>query len=152
MRSCERVVDFLADSGVRYELREFEESTKNSPLAAQALGCTVAEIAKSVVFVGGVTAVVVASGDRRVDASKLRALTGGDVRFAKPDEVRESTGYPVGGVPPFPHGEGVAVYPDSSLARFERVWAAAGTPNAVFSIRTSDLFGLVGRGPFELTE
>jgi len=116
------------------------------------LGCTVPEIAKSVVFVGKSTAVVVLSGDRKVDLSKLSLLAGEGIRVAKPDEVRERTGYPIGGVPPFPHGGGVTVYPDSSLARFQRVWAAAGTPNTVFRVRTADLFMLAGRGPVDVAE
>lgn len=150
MGSRERVAGYLAASGVPFEIREFGESTKNSGLAAQALGCTVAEIAKSVVFVGKATAVVIISGDKRVDAAKLSKLVGEEMRVAKPDEVRERTGFPIGGVPPFPHAEGVVVLPDSSLTRFERVWGAAGTPNAVFRIASSDLIRLVGKGPFEL--
>jgi prolyl-tRNA editing enzyme YbaK/EbsC (Cys-tRNA(Pro) deacylase) len=110
----------------------------------------VPEIAKSVVFVGKSTAVVVLSGDRRVDVPKLSQLAGEGLRVAKPDEVRDRTGFPIGGVPPFPHGEGVTVYPDSSLGRFQHVWAAAGTPNTVFRIGTSDLLRLVGRGPFDV--
>ena len=96
-------------------------------------------------------AVVVLSGDRRVDASKLSKLAREELRVAKPDEVRDRTGFPIGGVPPFPHVEGVKVYPDSSLMRFEQVWAAAGTPNAVFRIGTSDLVRLVGEGTFEVS-
>lgn len=152
MGSRERVAEYLSKSGVSFELREFGESTKNSSLAAQALGCSVAEIAKSVVFVGASTAVVIISGDRRVDPSRLAEAVGGEVRVAKPDEVRERTGFPIGGVPPFPHAQGVEVLPDASLARFRAVWAAAGSPNAVFKIGTQDLIRLVGRGPFELAE
>jgi len=150
--SRERVAEFLAKSGAPFALREFDESTKNSALAAQALGCTVAEIAKSVVFVGKATAVVVISGDRRVDQAKLSRLAGGEMRPATPGEVRERTGFPIGGVPPFPHLQEVAVFPETSLGRFREVWAAAGAPNAVFRIGTSDLVRLVGRGPFELAE
>lgn len=151
MGSRERVVDFLSKTGVQFEFREFGESTKNSSLAARALGCTVAEIAKSVVFVGKETAVAIISGDKRVDSKKLATiLGGGDMRIAKPDEVRERTGFPIGGVPPFPHAPGVAVILDTSLTRFGEVWAAAGTPNAVFKITTADLLRLVGRSPNEL--
>ncbi len=150
MGSRERVAGYLAASGVPFEIRGFGESTRNSELAARALGCSIAEIAKSVVFVGKSTAVVIISGDKRVDAAKLSKLTDEEMRVAKPDEVRERTGFPIGGVPPFPHAEGVAVLPDSSLMRFESVWAAAGTPNAVFRIASSDLLRLVGRGPFGL--
>ena len=151
MGSRDRVIGYLSAAGVRFELREFGESTRNSALAAQALGCTVAEIAKRVVFVGSGTAVVIISGDRKVDGAKLARVAGEEMRVATPDEVRERTGFPVGGVPPFPHGPGVLAYPDLSLTRFQRVWAAAGTPNSVFSIASSDLVGQVGRGPFDLS-
>ncbi len=150
MGSRERVADYLSSSGVPVEIREFGESTRNSELAAQALGCRVAEIAKSVVFVGRTTAVVIISGDKRVDAGKLSKLVGERMRIAKPEEVRERTSFPIGGVPPFPHAEGVTVFPDSSLTRFRDVWAAAGTPNVVFRIASGDLIRLVRKGPFEL--
>ena len=152
MGSRERVAEFLSESGARHEIREFTQSTKNSALAAQALGCTVAEIAKSVVFVGVKTAVVIVSGDKKVDTSKLGRILTGQVRTAKPDEVRERTGFPIGGVPPFPHTAGVEVLPDASLTRFREVWAAAGAPNAVFKIKVADLLRLVGKGPFDLAE
>lgn len=132
------------------EVREFDSSTKNSALAADVLGCTVGEIAKSVVFLGKGAVVVVISGDRRVDAGKLASLIGAPVRIATPDEVREMTGYPIGGVPPFPHTGGVVVLPDLSLTRFSHVWAAAGAPNAVFRISPSDLIRLVGRTPVDV--
>ncbi|HKT22125.1 MAG TPA: YbaK/EbsC family protein [Nitrososphaerales archaeon] len=151
MGSRERVAEYLAGAGVGYEIREFGESTKSSALAAQVLGCTVAEIAKSVVFVGSGTAVVVASGDRRVSVPKLSAVMG-RVRIANAEEVREMTGFPIGGVPPFPHGEGVSVLPDVSLTRFRSVWAAAGAPNAVFRMESADVIRLVGAGPFDLCE
>lgn len=136
---------------MRFEMREFGESTKNSALAAEALGCTVAEIAKSVVFVGRGTAVVIISGDKKVDASKLAREAGEEMRIATAEEVRERTGFPVGGVPPFPHRSGVLVYPDRSLTRFADVWAAAGTPNVVFRIGSSDLMSHLGQGPFDLS-
>lgn len=152
MGSRERVLDFLSGSGVSYEQREFDASTKSSALAARALGCTVAEIAKSVVLVGAKTAVVVISGDKRVDVGKVGALLGEPLRVAAPGEVRQRTGFPIGGVPPFPHASGVTVLPDASLARFRHVWASAGTPSSVFRVGSSDLVKLVGRGPYELSE
>ena len=151
MGSRERVAAFLEKSGASYQLREFDESTRSSALAAQVLGCTVAEIAKSIVFVGTRTAVAVVSGDRRVSVRKLSAVIG-EARMANPDEVREKTGFPIGGVPPFPHSEGVAVLPDVSLTRFEGVWAAAGAPNSVFRMAPPDILRLVGAGPFDLCE
>lgn len=150
MGSRERVAEYLSASGLKVEMREFDESTRSSALAARVLGCSVAEIAKSVVFVGSGTAVVIISGDKVVDGAKLAMETGEEMRVATPVEVKERTGFPIGGVPPFPHNPGVLVYPDVSLRRFGHVWAAAGTPNAVFKVGASDLFGHLGRGPFDL--
>lgn len=139
-------------SGVRYDLREFDESTTSSALAARALGCTVGEIAKSVVFVGSKTAVVIISGDRRVGSTKLLKVMGTELRIARPDEVKDRTGFPIGGVPPFPHGEGIAVLADASLTRFSHVWAAAGTPNSVFRMATPDLLRLLNSVPVDVAE
>jgi len=150
--SRERVYEYLSKSGAKYELREFGESTKNSALAAEALQCSVAEIAKSVVFVGEKTVVVIISGDRRVDSAKLAKVTGRELRVARADEVRDRTGFPIGGVPPFPHAEGIAVLVDDSLTRFARVWAAAGTPSSVFGIGTPDLLRLLGSEPVDVAE
>ncbi len=152
MGSRERVAEFLRKSGVDFELKEFDGSTKSSALAAQALGCTTAEIAKSVVFAGGKTIVVVISGDKRVDPPRLAQYAAETLRIATPDEVRQRTGFPIGGVPPFPHAQGVTVLADASLLRFGQVWAAGGAPNAVFRIGTKDLFRLLKAGPLELSE
>ncbi len=120
--SREAVEGYLGRTGVSFEVREFLGSTRSSVLAARELGCGVEQIAKSVVFTGRATVVAVLSGDRKVDAPKLEKVARGPVRVATPHEVRGSTGYPVGGVPPFPHRRGVAVIPDVSLTRFEEVW------------------------------
>lgn len=150
MGSRERVAEFLARSGVRADMRELSSSTKSSALAAQALGCTVAEIAKSVVFVGPFPSVVVISGDKRVDSAALAKAVGGEVRMATPDEVRSLTGYPIGGVPPFPHGDGVRVLGDASVGRFRDVWAAGGAPNVVFRIESSELLRILGGTPCDV--
>lgn len=134
------------------EVKEFDTSTKNSALAAEVLGCSVAAIAKSVVFNAGGAVVVVLSGDRRVDTRRLSALTGARVSVATPDEVRTLTGYPIGGVPPFPHSEGVRVLCDASLLRFDRVWAAGGAPNVVFGISPRDLVENVNGTTVDVTE
>lgn len=149
--SKERVAEFLKSTGLPLEIREFDVSTKNSFLAAQALGCTVAEIAKSVVFMGDGAKVVVLSGDRRVDAVKLSSAVGAPVVLATPDQVREYTGFPIGGVPPFPHEEGVKVLADASLMRFESVWAAGGAPNVVFRVATRSLFQVLGSEPVDVS-
>ncbi len=142
--------EYLRSVGLDGDIREFSSSTKNSALAAEALGCTVGEIAKSVVFVGKGALVVVISGDRRVDPGRLASAAGVPVRVASPEEVREMTGYPIGGVPPFPHRSDVSVLLDASLTRFKSVWAAAGSPNAVFRVSPADLIRIVGRGPLDV--
>ena len=150
--SVDRVKHHLQTLGLEFDFREFDSSTKNSALAARALGCTVAEIAKSVVFVADGAVVVVLSGDKRVDVGRLSALIGRTASVAKPDEVRSLTGYPIGGVPPFPHQEGVRVICDPSLLRFEHVWTAGGAPNVVFRVGTDDLLRRLGGGTVDVAE
>jgi len=148
-----RVTGFLAEMGIEARVATLDDSTKTSQMAADALGCTVAEIAKSIVFRGGDTAlVVVISGDRRVDTVKLSEAFGGGVSKADADWVRERTGYVIGGVPPFPHGEGVEVFLDSSLRRFEKVWAAAGDPNSVMHISAAEIEGVLGSKPVDVAQ
>ncbi len=87
-----------------------------------------------------------------MDGGKLSKAVGADLRVAKPDEVRLRTGFPIGGVPPFPHEEGVMVLADESLARFSHVWAAAGTPNSVFRMGTRDLLRLIASPAVDVAE
>jgi len=137
--SVERVRQHLEALNLETEVREFDSSTRNSALAAKALGCTVGQIAKSVVFRTKGAVVVVISGDRRVDLRKLSEFAGEEAAVATPEEVRDLTGYPIGGVPPFPHVDGVRVFCDESLRRFENVWAAGGAPNVVFRVGSDEL-------------
>jgi prolyl-tRNA editing enzyme YbaK/EbsC (Cys-tRNA(Pro) deacylase) len=120
------------------ETTEFPEGTKKAADAADAIGCDVAQIASSIVLLAaGDPVVVVTSGANRVSMAKLAAERGvdeSDVRMADPDEVRNATGYAIGGVPPFCHDDPVPTYLDETLTEFETVWAAAGTPEAVFPI------------------
>ena len=148
-----RVTDFLARRGTEARVVTLDDSTKTSKMAADALGCTVAEIAKSIVFRGGDTAlVVVISGDRRVDQAKLSDAFGGVVSKADADWVRERTGYVIGGVPPFPHGEAVRVFLDPSLRRFEKVWTAAGDPNSVMNISVAEIEEILGSKPVDVAQ
>lgn len=113
-----------------------DDSARTAAEAAAALGCQVAEIAKSVVFRrldDDASVVVVTSGDRRVDPHKVGELVGA-VGRADADFVRSTTGYVIGGVPPVAHDGPTVVLVDRSLSRFERVWAAAGHPHAVFPL------------------
>ncbi len=138
-RGAEDVKRFLREKRVEAEVRELSESTRTSKMAAEALGCDIAQIAKSIVFIDGCAIVVVISGDKRVDEGRLSQLLGRRVTLADADAVRRYTGYTIGGVPPFPHDGAVKVLLDRSLERFEHVWTAAGTPNSVFKVRVEDL-------------
>ena len=144
-RGSRRVSTYLEEKGIEARVVTLDESTRTSQLAADVLGCTVAEIAKSIVFKASDRAVVVViSGDRRVDAKKVGVLLGEKVTNADADTVKNLTGYVIGGVPPFPHDPSVKVMLDKSLIRFEKVWAAAGTPNSVINFKVTQLRSEVG--------
>jgi len=125
---------------------EFEASTRTSKDAAAALGCSVAEIAKSLIFraADGRAVLVIASGINRVDEAKLQALLGQGIDRADADFVRGSTGFAIGGVPPLGHAREPIVLIDADLMQFAALWAAAGTPNAVFKLSPADLLRLTG--------
>lgn len=144
LRGSKRVSSYLNERGIEARVVTLDESTRTSKLAADALECTVAEIAKSIVFKAGEDAVVVViSGDRRVDAKKVSTYLGVKVGNADADMVKALTGYVIGGVPPFPHDSNVKVFLDRSLNRFEKVWAAAGTPNSVMNLNVKQLRDIV---------
>jgi prolyl-tRNA editing enzyme YbaK/EbsC (Cys-tRNA(Pro) deacylase) len=130
--------------GPDFEVLEFETSTRTSQEAASAIGCTVAEIAKSLIFKSteGRAVLVVASGINRVDEKKVQMLLGQRISRADADFVRDRTGYAIGGVPPVGHASTPVVLIDRDLQRFAYVWAAGGTPNAVFRIAPADLIRL----------
>ncbi len=130
--------------GPAFQVLELEASTRTSEEAAAAVGCTVAEIAKSLIFraADGRPVLVIACGANRVDERKVRTLLGQKIERADADFVREATGYVIGGVPPVGHATPPIVLIDSDLERFPAVWAAGGTPNAVFRITPADLVRL----------
>ena len=145
--SARRVQAALDAKGVTLTVREFPASTRTSQEAAAAVGCEVAQIAKSMVFRAKQSdrpVLVVASGVNRVDEKKLAALLGEKVERAKPDFVREKSGYAIGGVPPVGHLEPPVVLIDQDLLRLESLWAAAGTPNAVFQLTPTELQAVTG--------
>jgi prolyl-tRNA editing enzyme YbaK/EbsC (Cys-tRNA(Pro) deacylase) len=132
-----RVAQLLIEAGVDSRPVEFEQPTRTSAEAAAAIGCSVAEIAKSIVFRGaqsGQAVIVVASGGNRVSEAKVAALVGDKLARADADFVRDATGYAIGGVAPLGHAGPVKLLLDEDLRRFEKVWAAAGTPFSVFPI------------------
>jgi prolyl-tRNA editing enzyme YbaK/EbsC (Cys-tRNA(Pro) deacylase) len=127
--------------GPEFQVLEFETSTRTSEDAAAAVGGTVPEIAKSLIFraADGRPVLVIASGANRVDEKKVRALLGRKIERADAEFVRAATGYAIGGVPPVGHATPPTVLIDCDLLRFTAVWAAGGTPNAVFRIAPADL-------------
>ncbi|HEX3030960.1 MAG TPA: YbaK/EbsC family protein [Bacillota bacterium] len=145
MEELNKVRNFLAQLPYKLEVIEFSQSTHTSALAAEALGVTVGQIAKSLLFVGERgRALVVTSGDMRVNAKKLKALMGGKVKFAEEETVKEVTGFPPGGVCPFALKHPLKVYVDSSLERFPVVYAAAGTPNSAVPVTVQQLLEVTG--------
>jgi prolyl-tRNA editing enzyme YbaK/EbsC (Cys-tRNA(Pro) deacylase) len=142
-----RTQSLLTDAGFAARVVEFEQPTRTSAEAAAAIGCSVAEIAKSIVFrakASGQAVIVVASGDNRVSEEKVAALVGEKLGRADADFVREATGYAIGGVAPLGHANPVRLLLDRDLQRFATVWAAAGTPFSVFPLTPTDLARLTG--------
>ena len=130
--------------GPDFQVLEFEASTRTSQEAADAIGCTVAEIAKALIFKSaeGRAVLVIASGVNRVDEKKVQTLLGQRIGRADADFVRDRTGFAIGGVPPVGHASRPVILIDRDLERFPYVWAAGGTPNAVFRIAPADLIRL----------
>lgn len=142
-----RVQQLLVEAGIGTRVVEFEQPTRTSAEAAAAIGCTVAEIAKSVVLrakTSNQAVVVVASGDNRVCETKLAALVGEPIGRANADFVREATGYVIGGVSPLGHSQPVKLLLDADLQRFETIWDAAGTPFSVFPLTPDQLAAITG--------
>ena len=137
------VQQFLGSS---YAVLEFDQPTHSAAQAAAAIGCTIAQIAKSLVFVGPYNrpVLVIASGANRVDEEKLAALVGGTICRADADFVKQNTGFSIGGVPPVGHKLAPEVVLDADLRIFDEIWAAGGTPNAVFKLTPAKLKQLTG--------
>ena len=141
-----RVIDAAASLGLTIEPRRFPEGTRSAVDAALAVGVDLGQIVKSLVFaVDGETVVALVSGDNQLDESKLAAAAGGERAWLEDsDTVREATGFPIGGVPPFGHRQSLPVFVDEDLLRWDEVWAAAGTWNDVFPIAPRSLVEISG--------
>ncbi|HEY5597844.1 MAG TPA: YbaK/EbsC family protein [Kiloniellales bacterium] len=145
--SAQRVQAALQARGIAAEVREFPASTRTSAEAAAAIGCSIGQIAKSLVFRARKTdraVMVIASGANRVDENAVAARLGEPIGRADADFVRERTGYAIGGVPPIGHAAPIPVFIDRDLLAFDEIWAAAGTPNSVFRLRPADLVAMTG--------
>lgn len=135
------VVEAAKAHGLAIEVREFPAGTRTADDAAAAIGVDVAQIVKSLAFrVDDRIVMALVSGPDRLDEAKLAAVAGGtEVARADADGVREATGYPIGGVPPFGHRSPLPTFVDRHLLDHDEVWAAAGTPDAVFRITPEEL-------------
>jgi prolyl-tRNA editing enzyme YbaK/EbsC (Cys-tRNA(Pro) deacylase) len=135
-----RFRDRAREAGLEVDVRELSESTRTAVEAAAAVGCELGQIVKSVILIDGDEPLLcLCAGDRRVAVGRL----GDGVRMARAGEVRDATGYAIGGVPPLGHDTAMRTLADRSLTRFEVVWCAAGTPNTLFGARLDDLLAAI---------
>jgi prolyl-tRNA editing enzyme YbaK/EbsC (Cys-tRNA(Pro) deacylase) len=140
--------------GLSLKVLEFPEGTRTAAEAAQAVGCDIGQIVKSLVFMAdGKAVLALTSGRNRVDPEGLARVVGaGSVRKATPEQARDATGFAIGGTPPFGHSRPIDVVVDRDLLGYEVVWAAAGTPKAVFAISPQDLLAATGGMPADFRE
>ena len=147
--SAQKVQTTLIERGTTLKVVEFIESTRTSAEAAERVGVSLGQIAKSLIFKGktsGKPVLVIASGANRVDEKKVSALLGEKIGRADPEFAREATGFVIGGIPPLGHIQPITTLLDADLFQYEIIWGAAGTPNAVFELTPSQLETLTG-GP-----
>jgi prolyl-tRNA editing enzyme YbaK/EbsC (Cys-tRNA(Pro) deacylase) len=144
--AAQRIQDLILARGLPHQVMEFAQITRSAADAALAIGCTVAQIAKSIVFktAGGAPVLVIASGPNRVDEAKVAAAVGEPIGKADAEFVRAATGFAIGGVPPLGHAQAPRTLIDSDLLKLSTIWAAAGTPNAVFQLSPDELVAMTG--------
>jgi prolyl-tRNA editing enzyme YbaK/EbsC (Cys-tRNA(Pro) deacylase) len=145
--SVQKVQDAIRSLGFSIEVVELEATTRTSADAAQAVGCKVEQIAKSLVFQTKVThrpILVIASGSNRVNEKRMAGVISEPLGKADADFVRLHTGFAIGGVPPVGHLEKLEIFIDEDLLEYEEIWAAAGSPHAVFKLTSSDLITMTG--------
>ena len=145
--SAQKVQDALRSLGFDLTVIENTESTRTAQEAADRVGVTLGQIVKSLIFKGKTSSkpiLVLTSGSNRVDEKRIKAYTREKIGRAEPDFVREVTGYAIGGVPPIAHLQGMETYLDEDLMQYDVIWAAAGTPNAIFELTPDDLKKMTG--------
>lgn len=145
--SAQKVQMALNTLGLSLQVIELPGSTRTAVEAAQAVGCQVGQIVKSLIFKAKRSEqpiLVIASGPNRVDEKKIEALIGEPLGKADADFVRQHTGFVIGGVPPVGHLEKLETYIDQDLLQYAEIWAAAGTPHAVFRLTPDDLVKITG--------
>jgi prolyl-tRNA editing enzyme YbaK/EbsC (Cys-tRNA(Pro) deacylase) len=140
--SAQKIQDQLIKLGYNYQVVESQQPTRTSADAAARVGCSIGQIVKSLIFktkISGKPVLVLTSGANRVDVNRIAHLTGEPIGRADPEFVRSVTGYAIGGIPPIGHTTTIETYLDEDLLQFEKIWAAAGTPNAVFELTPQTL-------------
>ena len=145
--SAQRVQDALMKLELTLQVIELPDSTRSAAEAAEAIGCSVGQIAKSLIFKtrnSQEPILVIVSGPNRVDEKKIGALVGEMITNPDADFVRQHTGFSIGGVPPVGHNQPITTFIDQDLLAFDEIWAAAGTPNAVFCLTGDDLVRATG--------
>lgn len=145
--SAQKVREVLEALGFSNQIVEYTATTRTSEDAANAIGCRVEQIAKSLVFKGkqsGQPVLVIASGPNRVNEKKFTDYVGEPLKKADADFVREQTGFAIGGIPPVGHANKLQTFIDEDLMKLEQIWAAAGNPNAVFPLSPEELVRLTG--------
>ncbi len=152
--SVDRVREHLKQCGLDIEVMELAKSTRTAALAAEAVGSPLGAIVKSLVFLAdGRPVLILVSGDKRVDPEKLaKILKAKRVMIANADQVREATGFAIGGVPPVAHKTKLLTLIDRNLQRFEKLYAAAGSPRAVFPITFETLVEITDGQLADVTE
>ena len=145
--AAQRVQDALRAGGFANAVQELAVAVKTAAAAAEAVGCTPAQIVKSLVFqrvTSGAPVLVVVSGANRVSEAKLETLLGEPVRMGPPKFVREVTGYAIGGIPPVGHAQKLDTIVDANLMTLDTLWAAAGHPNSLFELTPDQLMRMTG--------
>lgn len=145
--SAQKIQDNLRRLGFDLTVIEFPESTRTAQEAAERVGCTLGQIVKSLIFCGqdtGKPILVLTSGSNRVDENRLQAYVGEKIARADAGFVREVTGFAIGGVPPLGHIRSMETYLDEDLLQYEVIWAAAGTPKAMFQLTPAELQRMTG--------
>jgi len=143
--SAYKVQQAIENRGFDFIVRELPGSTRSAADAAETIGCDVAQIVKSLIFrdqASGKAVLALVSGENLVDMQKLAASGAGDLEKADASFVRSATGFAIGGIPPFGHDHALETYIDQDLLVHDSIWAAAGTPNAVFELDPAALVAI----------
>lgn len=145
--AAQKIQEVLKGLGLDRTVVEMTQTTRSAQDAARAVGCEVGQIAKSLVFEGASShraLLVITSGANRVDEGLISAVVAEPVRKADAEFVRRQTGFAIGGVPPVGHAENPTIFIDEDLMAHTEIWAAAGTPQAVFKLTPKELLNITG--------